>query len=87
MTDLEKGKSEEHGQNFVEIIVDEIPRMIHRGRQNVSEIKTIGNVQQNHMLEQVIEGKVTKLDDNGSVVIKGGEIFISHINDGGSSNK
>jgi hypothetical protein len=37
------------------------------------------------MLEQLIEGKLAPLDDNGSVVIKGGEIFIGHIKDGASS--
>lgn len=86
MLEIEKTKTEDHAQNYVDIIVDTITRQIHRGRQSVTEIKTVGEVPLNHMLEQVIDGIVTKLEDNGSVVIKGGEVFISHVNDGGSSN-
>ena len=85
MKDLQKGNSDEHRKDYVTITVNDVQREIHRGRQSVSEIKQIGEVPLNYMLEQLIEGKLTQLDDNGSVVIKGEEIFIGHIKDGASS--
>lgn len=69
----------------VNITVNDTERSIHRGRQTVVEIKTVGEVPLNHALEQIIDGKIIPLNDNGSVVIKGGEVFISHPKDGGSS--
>lgn len=69
----------------VHITVNTVSRVIHRGRQTVAEIKTVGQVPLAEELEQVIDGKLTPLADNGSVVIKGGEVFMSHVRDGGSS--
>lgn len=85
MNDLKNGNSDEHRKDEVKIKVNDVERDIHRGNRSVTEIKTIGEVPLNYMLEQLVEGKLTPLDDNGSVVIKGGEIFIGHIKDGGSS--
>jgi hypothetical protein len=87
MDDLQKGNSDEHRKDKVEIRVNDIERLIHRGKQTVIEIKTVGLVPLNHMLEQLIDGKLNELDDDGSVIIHGGEIFIGHVKDGGSSNK
>jgi len=36
-------------------------------------------------LEQLIEGKLTPLPDDGAITIKGGEVFMSHVRSGGSS--
>jgi len=85
MSNLEKGNSAEHRKDVVKITINDSEKEIHRGNQSVVEIKNIGQVQLNYMLEQLIDGKLTPLDDNGSVVIKGGEIFIGHIKDGASS--
>lgn len=42
---MENEKSQnENAQNFVEIIVNDDPYQIHRGRRTVGEIKTAGNV-------------------------------------------
>ena len=72
------------GQNYVEITINDQAVSIHRGRRTVEEIKIAGQVPLNHMLEQLIDGTLTPLKDDGSIVIKGGEVFISHIKDGGS---
>lgn len=85
MEDLKKGKSDEHRNDVVKITVNDIEREIHRGRRSVSEIKTVGEVPLNYMLEQLLDNKLSPLDDNDSVVIKGGEVFIGHIKDGASS--
>jgi hypothetical protein len=72
-------------QDIVSINVDNIERKIHRGRRTVSEIKTVGQVPQAYTLVLVADGKLTPLDDNGSLTIKGGEEFKSHPKDGGNS--
>ncbi len=76
----------EHGSEVVTIIVNSLEREIHRGRQPVSEIKRVGEVPQADQLEQVIDGKLVPLADDGAVTIKGGEEFVSHPRDSGSSD-
>jgi hypothetical protein len=74
----------EHGST-VTINVNSSSYPIHRGRQTVTEIKTAGHVPLADDLEQIIDGKLTPLPDNGEVTIKGGERFVSHPKDAGSS--
>lgn len=81
----ENEKGQNNGQNIVEIKVNDEPYTIHRGKRSVAEIKATGNVPLADKLEQVINGELVTLDDNGSVVIKGGEEFMSHIQSGGAS--
>lgn len=81
----DKGHGNGPGNSKVNITVNDTSFSIHRGKQTVVTIKTVGEVPLNHALEQVIDGQIVPLDDNGSVVIKGGEVFISHIKDGGSA--
>lgn len=83
--DQNKGNSGDHGNNTVEIKVNNNPYSIHRGKQSVKTIKTTRNVALADKLEQVIDGKLVPLEDDGSVVIKGGEEFKSHIPSGGAS--
>ena len=75
----------EHGREVVTIIVNSAEKEIHRGRQPVSEIKRIGGVPQADQLEQVIDSKLVPLADDAAVTIKGGEEFVSHPRDSGSS--
>lgn len=58
---------------------------IHRGRNTVVEIKRVGGVPLADELEQLIDGKLVPLTDDGAVTIKGSEVFISHVRDSGSS--
>jgi hypothetical protein len=74
----------EHGP-IVSINVNNEDYRIHRGRQTVGEIKTAGHVPLADDLEQIIEGKLVPLPDDGAVTIKGGERFVSHPKDAGSS--
>jgi hypothetical protein len=69
----------------VHITINGVTKLIHRGRQTVADIKTVGGVPAADELEQVINGKLTPLSDDGAVTIKGGEIFMSHVRSGGSS--
>ena len=47
--------------------------------QTVAHIKQLGGVAAAEELEQVIDGKLTPLADDGHVTIKGHEVFISHV--------
>lgn len=69
----------------VKIQINGVSKLIHRGRQTVAEIKKLGDVPSADELEQMIDGKLTPLPDDGTVNIKGGEIFMSHVRSGGSS--
>lgn len=78
------GNEREHG-NYVTITVNNGHVSIHRGHRTVADIKTAANVPLADDLEQVIDGKLTPLPDDGAVTIKGGEQFVSHPKDGSSS--
>jgi len=69
----------------VTITVNNVPRLIHRGRRTVAEIKTVGGVPQADDLAQVIDGKLVPLPDDGAVTIKGREVFVSHPKDSASA--
>lgn len=69
----------------VTIFVNNVEVRIHRGHQTVSAIKTAAGVPLAHELEQVLDGKLKPLPDDGAVTLKGGERFISHPRDASSS--
>lgn len=78
------------GKDFVSIFMDGTDEAhthsIHRGHQTVSAIKTACGVPQSEVIELIGDnGQLQVLDDDGSLTIKGGERFISHKRDGGSS--
>lgn len=75
----------DHGQSIVTITINNTGFSIHRGRQSVGEIKETGGIPKADVLDQIVEGKLVELDDNGAVTIKGGEQFISHPRDSASS--
>lgn len=69
----------------VTITINGVVKTIHRGHETVADIKTVGGVPLADDLEELLEGKLSLLDDGGAVTIKGGEIFISHPKDSASS--
>jgi hypothetical protein len=83
--DQPKPPHDDHGRDEVTITINNVPKTIHRGRNTVAEIKTLGGVPQADVLEQLVSGKLTPLDDSGAVTIKGDEVFVSHVRDGGSA--
>jgi hypothetical protein len=72
-------------QQDVVIVVNDINREILPGLRTVVEIKNVGKVPLAYDLEEVINGKLTPLKDDGKVEIKGGEHFFGHVKDGSSS--
>ena len=73
------------GRDVVDIMVDSRTYSIHRGHQTVAHIKEVGGVPKDYALDQIVDGKLVPLPDDGSVVIKGKEVFVSHPKDGASS--
>jgi len=73
------------GEILVTIEVNEKKYAIKPGKYTVAAIKDIGKVPLAYDLEQLIDGKLTLLDDGASVEIKGCEVFKGHVKDGSSS--
>lgn len=71
--------------SIVTITVDGKPVQIHRGHQSVAEIKSLGHVPAAFDLDEVVDGKLVPLPDDGHVIIKGEEVFLSHPKSGHSS--
>lgn len=69
----------------VTIVVNTAQFQIHRGRQTVVAIKTLAGVPLADDLDQIVDGVLTPLKDDAALTIKGGEKFISHPKDAGSS--
>lgn len=58
---------------------------VHRGSYTAGELKTMFGVGAEQELDLVIEGQFKPLGDDEHVVLKGGEIFVSHARCGASS--
>lgn len=80
-----QGDNQGQGKEYVTITIDDEPRSIHRGRQTVGELKSVGEVPLAYDVDEIVDGKFQPLPDDGAVTIKGGEIFVSHPKDGSSS--
>jgi hypothetical protein len=83
----EKREHPEHPETGrdVAVTVDGTSHTVHRGSYVVSEFKRLVGVDPAKELEQVIHGEFKPLDDSAHIVIKGGEVFVSHVRTGGSS--
>jgi hypothetical protein len=64
--------------DLVEVIVDRIAKRVQSGPYRVSVFKEDVGVPQEKELDQIIKGVITQLDDNATIVIAGGEKFVSH---------
>ena len=81
-----QGGADEHRKDVVTITVNNAEYEIHRGRQTVAQIKALANVPAADELALIRgENDLDPLKDDGSVVIKGGERFLSYPKDSGSS--
>jgi hypothetical protein len=82
-TSGERGQG--HHKDQVRVTVDgkifEVPEQTYV----VSEFKRLVGVDASKELDEVVHGALRPLDDNQKIHIKGGEIFISHARQGGSS--
>ena len=69
----------------VTVTVDGSKHEVHRGSYIVSDFKKAVGVDAARELDEIIHGELKPLDDNARIVIKGGEVFVSHVRTGGSS--
>jgi hypothetical protein len=74
-----------HRQDIISIQVNGSSVSIHRGHQTVVAIKQAAHVPLADALEQIVDGRLVPLDDNGAVTLKGDEMFVSHVRDCGAS--
>lgn len=80
-------KTLEHPQQGpnVEVIVDMVAKVVHRGHWIVAEFKQAVDVDAAKALDELVAGELKPLQDTDKLVIKGGEKFVSHARDGASS--
>lgn len=78
-------ESEREEKHDVVIHINKKEYRVRPGSYTVAAIKEIGGVPLADDLDQIIDGKLVQLPENGSVLIKGGEKFVSHPKEGGSS--
>lgn len=71
--------------HLVEVIVDSHPKKVQAGPYRVSVFKHDVGVPPEKELDQIIKGQIKPLDDNATIVIAGGEKFISHERTGAAS--
>jgi len=70
---------------LVDVTIDNKPKTIQAGTYTVTQLKEVLKVDPNRVLDEVISGEFKELPDNGTVHVKGGEIFVSHVRQGQSS--
>lgn len=69
----------------VTITIDNRNYTVHRGSMTVSELKQLAGIPGAYELEEIVGGRLVPLKDDQHVVIKGGEIFVSHPRSGSAS--
>ena len=70
---------------LVQVTIDGKHKTIQAGTYTVAELKRLLAVDPSRVLDVVICGEFKELPDDGTVHVKGGEIFISHVRQGQSS--
>jgi Multiubiquitin len=70
---------------LVQVTIDGKHKTIQAGTYSVAELKRVLGVDPSRVLDEVIGSEFKELPDNGTVHIKGGEIFVSHVRQGQSS--
>lgn len=73
------------GHHTVEVVVDRHPKKVQAGPYRVAVFKHEVGVPPEKELDQIIKGVITPLDDNATILIAGGEKFISHERTGAAS--
>lgn len=74
-----------HHRKQVTVTVDGKRHNVLEGTYVVSEFKKLVGVDPSKELDEVVHGELRPLDDNQPIDVKGGEVFISHARQGGSS--
>jgi hypothetical protein len=84
-THANRGADKGPKPHLVEVNVDRHPRKVQAGPYRVAVFKHEVGVPPEKELDQIIKGAITPLDDNATIVIAGGEKFVSHERTGAAS--
>jgi hypothetical protein len=79
------GNGGHHHKKEVDVKVDGKAHRVPEGEYVVSAFKALVGVPPSKELDEVIHGELKPLDDSQKIHIKGGEVFVSHARQGGSS--
>jgi hypothetical protein len=69
----------------VEITINNKQYKTHSGNNSVEHIRHLGAISADEILAELINGQFVDLDNHDHVQIHGGEVFASHVPNGGSS--
>lgn len=78
-------EDEKKHEHKVTVTVDQKERHVEPGSYVVADFKKLVKVDASLQLEQVVNGELVPLEDSTTIKIEGGEVFISHVRQGGSS--
>ena len=84
-TQQENDDTKHHHGEPVTITLDSVPRTIEGGVYKVAELKTSFSIPAEYELDVVVNGEFKPLNNERSVHIKGGEVLVSHVPQGGSA--
>ena len=79
------GREHHHHKKEVAVTVDGKTHHVPEGKYVVSDFKKLVGVDPSKELDEVVHGELKPLDDGQTIHVKGGEVFISHARQGGSS--
>jgi hypothetical protein len=79
------GHEGKHHPHLVTVTVDGQPKQVRQGRYRVSLFKKAVGVDPTYELDELVNGKLVTLADDGHIKVKGGESFVSHVRGGSSS--
>ena len=85
LREIEGDLSKESHPHLVEVTVDGNPKKVQAGPYRVSVFKHDVGVPPEKELDQIIKGVITPLNDDATIVIAGGKVFISHERTGRAS--
>jgi hypothetical protein len=74
-----------HETRIVQVTVDNVKKDIPKGQYVVAVFKQKVGVDASRALDEVVAGEFKPLQDDQRIRIHGGEVFISHVRQGGSS--
>jgi len=77
--------NDEKKDKKVEVTVDRKKHHVRPGDWRVSDFKAEVKVEPGYDLDQVINGQFMPLDNGATITIHGGEVFVSHVPQGGSA--
>jgi hypothetical protein len=81
----ERDDTKHHRGQLVTITLDSVPRTIEEGVYKVAELKTKFSIPAEYELDVVVNGEFKPLNNERSIHIKGGEVFVSHVPQGGAA--